>query len=295
MTLNTTKSGVFTRAGALSNGMTRRQVGRLGHLRVLRGVYADDPTSLTSRIRAGLMVAGPQAAICGVTALRFVGVDLPQRMARDPRIWIQVPYNQHWPRSNQLRLVRARRPGVTALLNRIPIVELPVCWFQLAAESSLDEMVELADAMTCRQHPVTSLQSLWDVVERHVGARGVTTARAALELAMELTEAIPETDLRLLLVRAGLKCPVVSFAIRDRTGRVVFWLDLAYPEAKLAIEYDGAIHVGDRSRMERDQQRRRALEDLGWRIITVTARDMAQDPLGVIRSVSAALAERTPR
>lgn len=49
-----------------------------------------------------------------------------------------------------------------------------------------------------------------------------------------------ETRLRLLLVYAGLR-PEVRFVVRDRTGKIHF--DLAFPEAKLAIEYDGRGHL----------------------------------------------------
>jgi very-short-patch-repair endonuclease len=68
---------------------------------------------------------------------------------------------------------------------------------------------------------------------------------------------------------------------------------MAYPLAMLAIEYDGAIHVADQVRMQRDIARRRRLESMGWRIITVSAADLLNNPLEIVATVRTALAQRT--
>jgi len=291
MTTNDTHhlAGVFTWADAKSCGMSFHQTMKVAG-RVTRGIYAQDPTDLRTRIHAGLIAGGSDSVICGLTALQLAGVDIPSRLARDTRTWIQVPYRQHWPCRNEIRLVRPRRPPQTTWIHRVLCADLPYCWLQLAPECSIDELVELADAMTCRQHPVTTLPLLNEATAAMPGSRGITRARTALSLARPGTDSIPETDLRLLLVRAGLPCPVVNLSIQDEYGRTLFWLDLAYEEAKLAIEYDGAIHVGERTRMERDATRRRILEDQGWRIITVTSSDLVKNPLAIIESVRRALA-----
>jgi very-short-patch-repair endonuclease len=61
----------------------------------------------------------------------------------------------------------------------------------------------------------------------------------------------------------------------------------------VAVEYDGAIHVGDQRRLEYDARRRRQLEDLGWRVITVTRADLITNPAGVVQSIRQALADRS--
>jgi len=282
-------SDVFTWADARSAGSTRRQVAHVA-TRITYGVYATDPTDLRMRIQSVLLTAGTKAAICGVTALQLAGVDMPSRIARDTRIWIQVPHSQHWPCRHEVRLVRPRTPAPRTILQQFPCVQLPQCWLQLAPECTVDELVELADAMTCRQHAVTTLNHLGAVVEAAPGARGISLARTALSLACAGTDSIPETDLRLLLVRAGLPCPVVNLPIYDEVGRVLYLLDLGYEGTKTAIEYDGAIHVADRRKMESDAARRRYLEDHGWRLITVTSADLVRNPLGIIDSVRRALA-----
>jgi hypothetical protein len=166
------------------------------------------------------------------------------------------------------------------------------CWVQVASDADLDDMVRLADGLTRRRHPATTIDALRLALDNLGPARGVRLARSALELARPGTDSPPETDLRLVLVRAGLPTPTVNLPVRDFTGRVIFWLDLGYDWAKLAIEYDGAIHVGSREQMEADIVRRRRLEDLGWRIITVSRADLAHRTTDLVRSVRDALAGR---
>ena len=171
----------------------------------------------------------------------------------------------------------------------MPILDWPYCWLQLASESGVDELVEVADSMMRRKNPLTTKNALADAVASRPRMAGLARARTALSLSREGTDSIPETDLRLLLVRAGLPTPVVNLTIVDSTGRIVYILDLAYEEWKVAVEYDGAYHVGDRTQMYNDASRRRVLEDLGWRIITVTSADMIHDPDGVVTSVRRAI------
>jgi very-short-patch-repair endonuclease len=148
-------------------------------------------------------------------------------------------------------------------------------------------LVELADALTRRHRPATTTAALAAALGRHDRARGAAKARTALALCVAGTDSIPETDLRLLLVRAGLPTPEVNLPVK--VGRETLYLDLAYKDKRAAAEYDGAYHVGDRGQMQRDAARRRALEDLGWRIITVTAADLVTDPAGVVASIRQAL------
>ena len=281
---------VFTPADAQEAGMTQWRLSRLAPQRITHGLYSTtDDLSFHNRVRAILRVSGQHSIICGPTSLRLAGVDLPARLARDTRVWVQVPAHQSWPIRPEVRLVRSVQAVHSTLIKGIPSLDLPYCWMQLSTESSIDELVELADALTRRKSPLSTKTALGEAVSLRVGARGVTKARSALGLCVEGTDSIPETDLRLLLVRAGLPTPTVNLCIRDTLGQPLYLLDLAFEEAKVAVEYDGVYHVEDRSHMQRDASRRRALEDAGWRIITVTSADMYTDPEGIITSVRKAL------
>jgi very-short-patch-repair endonuclease len=91
-----------------------------------------------------------------------------------------------------------------------------------------------------------------------------------------------ETRLRVALVRTGLAAPEVQYRIVDEYGFTLARVDLAYPAAKLAIEYDGSAHF-DRRRAERDRQRDAELAGHGWQTVRLVADDLAGLPQTVRR------------
>ena len=77
----------------------------------------------------------------------------------------------------------------------------------------------------------------------------------------------------------------------EHDGRFVARVDLAWPEAKLAVEYDGAHHFED-GQIARDDARIARLRDAGWHVIRLSAPDLhALD--AVVARVKAALASRS--
>ena len=102
------------------------------------------------------------------------------------------------------------------------------------------------------------------------------------------TDSLYETRTRLVLVHAGVDIPVVNLAVSCRSRGMVYHVDLGYEKEKVAVEFDGAVHVGDRCQMEIDARRRRDLQDEGWLVITVTASQLRQ-PEQIVRSVETAL------
>ena len=94
-----------------------------------------------------------------------------------------------------------------------------------------------------------------------------------------------------MLVRAGLPEPIVNLEVFCPSVGRTYHVDLGYEKEKVAVEYDGAVHVGNRTQMEIDAKRRRILQDEGWLIITVTANQL-NEPRDVIRSVENALVLR---
>jgi hypothetical protein len=86
------------------------------------------------------------------------------------------------------------------------------------------------------------------------GARGCRQLRRAVELSNPLAESAMETRLRLVLVLGGLPEPVLQYRIADHDGAVFARVDLAYPAARLALEFDGREHF-DEERSRRDRLR----------------------------------------
>ena len=115
--------------------------------------------------------------------------------------------------------------------------------------------------------------------------RGSAQARLVSELSDGLAESPPETRLRLLLRRTGLPAPVAQFRVFDQEG-FIGRVDFAYPDLKLAIEYDGAWHA-EPGQFARDRRRLNRMSAAGWRTLFVTAADM-HEPDTLVRRVMAA-------
>src|SRR5699024_6008158 len=88
------------------------------------------------------------------------------------------------------------------------------------------------------------------------------------------TDSPGETRSRLLLLRAGFPEPVINFAVQETDTGTTRYLDLAYPELGIAVEYDGDYHRRDQAQWCADQARKDSLESLGWKLITWTAADI---------------------
>ena len=98
-----------------------------------------------------------------------------------------------------------------------------------------------------------------------------------------------ETRLRLLIVAAGLPCPCVQWVVQDPATRTAFWLDLAWPELMIGIEYDGAPHT-EPARVLRDIVRSTRLVDLGWRVYRYTKLDVRREPGRIVAELTRARA-----
>ena len=72
-----------------------------------------------------------------------------------------------------------------------------------------------------------------------------------------------ETWLRLLLIQAGLPRPRTQIPVRDEFGDLIAYLDMGWEDMKVAIEYDGDQHRGDRRQYTWDIRRLEHLERLG--------------------------------
>jgi very-short-patch-repair endonuclease len=54
-------------------------------------------------------------------------------------------------------------------------------------------------------------------------------------------------------------------------------VDAAYPELRIAIEYDSYEHHTGKDAIVRDNDRRNALREIEWDVVTFTAVDIAND------------------
>lgn len=117
---------------------------------------------------------------------------------------------------------------------------------------------------------------------------GVRRARQVAALVRAGAESPRESELRWELVCAGLPEPEVNANIFDEGGRWLARGDLVYARWKVLVEYDGWYHERSAEQRQSDIARKERLDGAGWRVIVITAADMA-DPRAVVRRVGSAL------
>ena len=162
--------------------------------------------------------------------------------------------------------------------------------FDLARRPDLSQAVVAVDRLANRHrfHP----DLLLELCARDRGHRGVARVPAVVALANPYAGSPMETRLRLLIVAAGLPPPEVQWVVQDVATRTAFWLDLAWPELKIGIEYEGELHT-EPGRVLRDIARHTRLVDLGWQVYRYTKREVYGDRARIVAELTRARARST--
>ncbi|QGK71500.1 DUF559 domain-containing protein [Allosaccharopolyspora coralli] len=274
-----TRFGLFTRAEALSRGVTDRRLrsGEFG--RVLQGVYCpgDKPIDHELRCHAAALVLPPSAVLTGRSAATLHGVPLAKTW---DHVEALVSGAKYMNRRKGLRCWSVRsRPAEHRPWHGIRLATPLRTAFDLLARKPLRQAVASCDAML---H--ACVIQLPDLVRFLAGRsdRGITRARIALQHLDARSESVPESELRLLLNWNGFPVePQVQ--VHDEFGFVAR-VDLALRSRKVAIEYDGAWH-GNPAQFARDRIRQQRLERCGWTVVVVTAKDLYGSPDDVVANV----------
>ena len=264
--------------------LTRQQLRGPAWRRLFEDVYVDATVPDTHRLRAraAATVLVPGAVVTGASAAVLWGL-LDLADLRDD-VELTLP-----PGSNP-----RRHPGL--VVRRTPLDDSDVCLrtgvrvttpqataLRLARMLPRDEAVVAIDRMV----PATDLDLR--ALRARAGLPGAAPARArsVLALADGLAESPQESRLRLLMRRGRLPAPVAQYVVRHG-GEFVARVDFAWPDLKVAVEYDGAWH-GEKAQLARDRRRLNRLQEAGWRVVFVTAADM-HEPTRLLAAIRAALA-----
>lgn len=142
-------------------------------------------------------------------------------------------------------------------------------WCQLAAELPLDDLIAMGDGLLRRNNPMATMAELELAVLGWGHRPGAPNLRTALPQLRARTDSARETRLRLVIMRAGLPEPMVNFEIRNRFGAFIGFADLAYPQFRILIEYDGGQHRESEAQFNRDVERLDEFMEEKWRVIRV--------------------------
>jgi Protein of unknown function (DUF559) len=277
---------VFRGTWAVDAGvLTADQLRSTAWRRLRRDVYADARIPVDHRLLArGVALVMPRpAALGGRTAA--VLWHARHLAAADYPVEVVVPPGTRWSPGPGIVVRSAPLDGTVVHDGRgLRWTDRVRTAIDLIRRDGSDEAVVLLDQLV--EAGVVELRDVRAAVDALPRCRGSARARRAAALADGLAQSPPETRLRLLLHRSGLPVPVAQHVVRAG-GRFVARVDFAWPERRLAVEYDGAWH-GDPDRLAEDRDRLNRLAAAGWRILFVTKRDMRY-PDRLLADIAAAL------
>ena len=264
--------GVATTADLLTV-MTRQQldvqVRKGGLIRVWRGVYSVAQPDLLTRLRALDLLVGDHAVSCLDTAAALYGFgveDSGSVHVLDPGYRLR-PSNGlvvHQREGAPLQLISGRRATSPA-------------WTAIEVARQVRRPRALATLDAALRSGWVSAADLAEAIDRQRGRRGIVGVRNLLPWVDGRAESAMESEARLVMLDHGLPRPELQHLIRGCDGQI--WrVDFAWPEARVAAEYDSVQWHAGRSEMLRDKVRLAGLQEIGWTVIPIVVDDVRRNP-----------------
>lgn len=284
--------GVVTRGQLLDLGLSEDAIDyrvAIGRLRVIYpGVYAvgHDRLAPEGRWLAAVWSGGGEAVLSHRSAARLWGL-LPW----EGRIEVTTPKGRR--KRSGIRYVRSTVESFERTEHRgIPVTTVARTLFDLGSVDSrcVPKALEQADVLQLLD--VRELQRLVDEHPSRPGTRAIRRALVAHADWRGITRSELEGRFRDLLADAGVQAPATNCLLH--LGSVLIEADAVWHDARLIVELDGYGYHRTAAAFERDRERDRAAVAMGWRVIRITWRQLADDPRGVTRDLRQALSRHRP-
>lgn len=260
---------VFRGADAIRAGLlTKESLRSSAWRRLLRGTYVDVRVNVDhgTMCAAAMLIMPASAVIIGRSAMWLLGV--VQADLSDPvEIGLSRVDGVRAPAGIRIRQVDV---PVTAIVRSGSVRYSAADWtaWDVAHGSDVVESVVALDAMAQRR--LVDSARLATCMSTFAPRRwGRRRAELAIELMDGRSESPQESRVRVQMILGGLPRPTPQYKVRH-DGRFVARLDFAWPELKVALEYDGEWH-NDSYQFRQDRRRLNALTKAGWTVLFATA------------------------
>jgi len=280
--------GIVRRKQVREAGLSRREIERRleagWFVRLYDGVYAVGHTALTdkSHLIAAVYTCGPEA----LAGYRSAGA-LWAVLRRPQRIEVTAPRGRKPKRRMTVHRSRLIHEEDRALIDNIPVTSLARTLVDLAdvlPEKQLASAVHEAEVQR-----LFDLTQVHRVLERLPGRKGrhkLTRVLSAYKDVQPFTRNRAERLVLEMCETHGLPRP------RTNTWIGKHEVDFYWPEAQLALEFDGgAVHRTTKAFYE-DRKRDRALAARGIHVVRATAKD---EPPELAEELRIILSVHTPR
>ncbi|MFC4948284.1 endonuclease domain-containing protein [Pseudonocardia sp. GCM10023141] len=243
----------------------------------------DEQARLDLRSHAAYRLVEGRGVLSGYSAAEVLGVSCA---AEGAPAEVTVPGGGQ--RAHPGLLVRRNElaPGEIRQIGSLRTTTALRTAFDLALQPDLTEAVVAVDALADKGRFSPDL--LLHFAVHCPRTRNKSRLATVLAHASPYAGSPMESRLRMLLVLAGLPRPRVQWMVQDEHARTAIWLDLAYPEQRVGIEYEGGDHVTPEVVL-RDAGRYTRLVDRGWRIYRYPKYDVYGEPERIVGEVARAL------
>jgi very-short-patch-repair endonuclease len=285
--------GVVSRSQLLQAGVGESRVERgvaIGRLHCLyRGVYAvgHEVVPREGRWLAAVLASGPEAVLSHWSAAALWMI----RPSSRARIEVTVPHRSR--SSRQIRRHVSQVPDdERAVEEGIPVTSVPRTIFDLAATEPADVVASLLRESEYRQ--LYDRLSLWDLVERYPGRRGVRRVRAALERLEEEPAGRKRSPLedRFAPFLREHRLPLPRFNDWIMVGGKRYQVDCHWPARGEIVELDGWEGHGTRTAFREDRTRDRHLRVAGYSVSRLTWNQLDDEPEQIAADLRALLEDQ---
>ncbi|BBX17950.1 hypothetical protein CRI77_22135 [Mycolicibacterium duvalii] len=263
---------VIVGSDAVSAGILTRGQLRWNYRQLYPDVYIakDVEPTLAVRARGAWLWSNRRGVITGRAAAAIHGAK-----------WVDAacPIEMLWSNNRPPDGIITRReriaPGEITYRAGIPVATPARAALDLGRKLRGDNAVAHLDALS-NATGVTATEIL-ALAERYKGTNGVRKCRESVDLMDAGAQSPKETWLRLLLIDDGFPRPVTQIPLIDHTGYKFAYLDMGWPELKIAVEYDGEHHRTDTEQYRSDARRLRKILAQGWIHIRVITGDRRKE------------------
>lgn len=280
-----TQGGVATTAQLLELlGRARFESGvaRGEFVSVWTGIYGRTEPDVLMRLRGLDLRASEPVAICLGTAAAAYGFDTENTVD----LHVLNP-DGHQLRSSDGLVVHRREGAPLSTVDARPATEPG--WTAVEVARSLRRPRALATLDAALRSRTCDRRQLREVAGRQAGRRGIVKVRELIPLAAAEPESPMESEARLAMLDGGLPPPALQYEIVDRNWQT--WrVDFAWPDQLVAVEYDGFDWHSGPDDLRRDRQKRAALREVGWTVLSIVADDVRRRSWDMVRRIDAELA-----
>ncbi len=291
--------GVFRVAEAVACGYADDEIRGLVRsgrwVRVRHGILAERETAAAIRAEpegalalslAGEICARPSARLAASheSAARLLGLDF----IVDPPRMLTLTTDTPGRGRGWVSGVRIRRatlpPGHVTECRRLPVTTVARTVVDLAREQPFRNAVVLADSALRRG--LTSRDELDQVVRAAWTWPGIRDASRVVEFSDGRAQSAAESVARVLFATVGLPAPLLQAVISDRDG-IAGQVDFLFREERTIVEIDGkAKYREQEDALFLEKKRQDRLEDLGYRVVRLTWREIVHEPEMVLRKIA---------